>query len=140
MFTTSPDAIPSPSRRARAERDERLAGRDPDAQLEPFLEGEVADRERRPDRALGVVLVRVGRPEQGHHRIADELLDRAAAPLELGADAVVIRAEERRDSSGSSSSAFAVKPDEVAEEDGDDLSLRSVDRGHGVREYDVGGE
>ena len=44
--------------RARAERDERLAGRDADAQLESLLDREVADREGRADGALGVVLVR----------------------------------------------------------------------------------
>ena len=43
----------------------------------------VADRERRPDRALGVVLVRDRRAEDRHHRVADELLDRPAVPLEL---------------------------------------------------------
>ena len=43
----------------------------------------VADRERRADRALGVVLVRDRRAEQRHHRVADELLHRAAVALEL---------------------------------------------------------
>ena len=79
------------------EPDERLAGGDADSQLEPFLEREVADRERRADGALGIVLVRGRGTEQGHHRVADELLDGAAVPLELGADALVVRAEERLD-------------------------------------------
>ena len=34
MLTTSPDAMPSPGLGPRVERDERLAGRDPDAELE----------------------------------------------------------------------------------------------------------
>ena len=59
--------------------------------------GEVADRERRPDRALGVVLVRGRGAEERHDRVADELLDGAAVSLELGANALVVGAEERLD-------------------------------------------
>ena len=92
MLTTSPEAMPSPASGWASRRDERLAGRDPDAQLEPFLEREVADRERSADGALGIVLVRGRRAEERHHRIADELLDGAAVALELGADALVVRA------------------------------------------------
>ncbi len=58
---------------------------------------EVADRERRADGALGVVLVRGRRAEEGHHRVADELLDRAAVALELGTDALVVGPQERLD-------------------------------------------
>ena len=75
-----------------------------------LLDGEGADRERGAHGALRVVLVCCRRAEEGHHRIADELLDRAAAALELGRGAVVIRAGTARTSSGSSCSAFAVKP------------------------------
>ena len=64
MLTTSPEAMPSPASGLRVERDERLAGRDPDPELEPFLDREVADRERCADGALGVVLVRGRRAEQ----------------------------------------------------------------------------
>ena len=46
----------------------------------------VADRERRADGALGIVLVRDRRAEERHHRVADELLDRAAVALELRAE------------------------------------------------------
>ena len=80
----------------RVERDERLAGGDPDPHLELALLGErVADGERRADGALGVVLVRDGRPEDRHHGVADELLDGAAEALELGAHARVVGLEER---------------------------------------------
>ena len=69
-------------------------GRDPDAELEPLLDCEVADRERRAHGPLGIVLVRRRRAEERHHGVADELLDGAAVALELGADALVVRAEE----------------------------------------------
>ena len=92
VLTTSPDAMPSPASGRASRRDERLSGRDPDPKLEPLLEREVADRERRAHGALGVVLVGRRRAEERHDRVADELLDRAAVSLELGADALVIRA------------------------------------------------
>ena len=97
MLTTSPEAMPSPASGSRVERDERLARRDPDPQLELFLERELANRERCADGPLGVVLVRDRRAEQRHHGVADELLDRAAVALELRADALVVRAEHRLD-------------------------------------------
>ena len=62
-----------------------------------LLEREVADRERGADGALGIVLVRGRRAEERHHGVADELLDGAAVTLELRADALVVRAEERLD-------------------------------------------
>ncbi len=43
----------------------------------------VADCQRRADGTLGVVLVCLGQAEHGHHRVAAELLDRAAAALDL---------------------------------------------------------
>jgi hypothetical protein len=83
-----------------AERDQRLAGvdGDPDLHVEP-LEGlhVVADRERRPHRALRVVAVGRRSPEDGHDRVADELLDHAAERLELAANEVVVGREERPD-------------------------------------------
>ena len=109
--------------RACIERDERLAGRDPDAKLEPVLEGEVADRERCPHGALGIVLVRDGSPEERHHRVPDELLDGAAVALELAADASVVRAQKRVDVLGIHRLRALREADEVAEDDRDDLAL-----------------
>ena len=40
-------------------------------------------RQRGVERTLGVVLLRRRRPEDGHHRVAGELLDRAARELDL---------------------------------------------------------
>ena len=56
----------------------------------------VADRERRAHRPLGIVLVRDRRAEDGHDGVADELLDRAAVPLELAADRRVVRRRASR--------------------------------------------
>ena len=83
---------------ARLERDERLAGVDGDAHLQLALVADpVADRERRTDGALRIVLVCDGRAEDRHDGVADELLDRAAAALELGAQPLVIRPQDRFD-------------------------------------------
>jgi hypothetical protein len=41
--------------------------------------------------------VRSRRTKKRHHRVADELLDRAAEPLELGSQALVVRAKDRLD-------------------------------------------
>ena len=71
-----------------AARDQHLAGGDPDARLErdrralaqarqPLL-----DLQPRADRPQGVVLVDRGHPEHRAHRVADELLDAAAVPLD----------------------------------------------------------
>ena len=102
---------------------ERLAGRDPDAQLQVFLERELADRERCANGALGIVLVRRRRAEKRHHRIPDELLDGAAVALELFSDALVIRAEESFDVFGIHRLSPSREPDEVAEDHRDDLAL-----------------
>ena len=69
--------------RARREEDERLARVHCDPHVEAFVDEGVANRERTAHRALGVVLVGGGCSVDGHHRIADELLDPAAEPLEL---------------------------------------------------------
>ncbi len=63
----------------------------------PSSSANIADRERRAHRALGIVLVCDRRAEQRHHRVADELLDRAAMAFELRAHARVVRTEQRVD-------------------------------------------
>ena len=75
-----------------AQRHHRLTGVDAD----PHLQGEhriglvqlgdrLEDRERGPDSPLGIVLMRNGRAEDGHDRVAYELLDSASVGLDLGA-------------------------------------------------------
>ena len=77
-----------------ADRDGRLAGQHAGARLDPRAEpaDRVHELERRADRALGVVLVcDRGAPDR-HHRVADELLDRAAvAPDDVARELEVAR-------------------------------------------------
>ena len=83
----------------------------------------VADRECRADGPLGIVLVRDGRAEHRHHRVADELLDGAAALLELRSQPVVVRPQDRLDVLGIERLGARGEADEVGEENGDDLAL-----------------
>ena len=53
--------------------------------------------ERGPDRSLGVVLVRGRRAPDGHHRVADELLHRAAVPLDEPRAGVEVARQELAD-------------------------------------------
>ena len=83
-MTTSPATKPSPSLGLGAERDDRLAGVDrrPHREVEAGvflvqLGDRLEDPQRRPDGPLGVVLVRDRRAKDGHHGVADELLDGA---------------------------------------------------------------
>ena len=81
-----------------AELDDGFAGGDsgPDCKLELLRPRSARDRVDDPQpsahRALGIVLVRHRRAEDRHHRVADELLDRAAEALDLAGDTFVIRA------------------------------------------------
>ena len=81
--------------------DDHLAGRDPDPHLDladRVLGVErcdrVEDQQRSADGALGIVLVRDRDAEVRDDRVADVLLDRAAAALELGAEASVVELEQ----------------------------------------------
>jgi hypothetical protein len=111
--------------RARAERDQRLTGRDPDPHLQPgtLLRQPVPDRERRPHRPLRIVLVSHRRPEQRHHRIADELLDRAPEPLQLIPKARIVRREQRTHVLGVEPLGARRKADQVGKQDRDHLAL-----------------
>jgi hypothetical protein len=126
---------PLPLARPRVERDERLAGIDAgaDVQVEPLvrlvqLANRVADRQRRPHGALGIVLVRDGRPEQRHHRVAAELLERSSEPLELRTHARVIRGDHRLHVLGIEPLGAGGRADQVGEDDGDELPLLGRNR------------
>src|SRR5204862_4635540 len=87
--------------RVRVERDERLARVDADSevQIEPLVLGvelreRATDAQCRPDGAFGFALVSARRAEKGEDGVAPELLERAAVPLELGADAGRVRRDE----------------------------------------------
>jgi hypothetical protein len=87
------------------------------------LDNGLAHGERGTDGALGVVLVRDGRAEDRHHRVADELLHRPAEALDLRPQAPVVGREhgahvlrvELLRSSG--------EADQIGEEDRYDLAL-----------------
>ena len=86
--------------------------------------------ERRADGALGVVLVRDRRAPDGHHRVADELLDRAAVALDQRGGRSRSSAESSsRVSSASRSSEARREADQVGEEDGDEPPLGRGGRG-----------
>ena len=72
--------------------DDDLAGVDADPSLEPVLRDRGAHLRGGPNRAQGVVLVRDRDPEHGHHRVADELLDRAAVALDDRAEILEVAA------------------------------------------------
>ena len=107
--------------RPRAEGDERLARVHGRAEVE--VVDRVANGERRANGALRVVLVCGRSAEHGHDRVADELLDRAAVPLDLVAQPRVVRRKRRADVLGVEPLGAAGEADEVGEENGDDLPL-----------------
>jgi len=83
--------------RSRPKRDDCLARRHGRAhcELQPLLCVQLLDRvedaKRGPDGSLGVVLVGDRSSEDGHDRIADELLDGAAEALDLPLDSGMVR-------------------------------------------------
>ena len=120
--------------RARTECDHRLAGvdADPHLQLEPGLPlvqvgDRLQDAQAGADRPLGIVLVRYRCTEDGHHRVADELLDRAAEALDLAAEASVVGPDPRAHVLGVGRVRAGGETDEVTKENRDDLPLL----GHG---------
>ena len=114
----------------RADRHRRLAGEHarPRAQLRRAdLVAERRDRrdeiERGPYGPLGVVLGRGRRAPDGHHRVADELLDRAAVEADQSAAGVEVAREELPHLLGVARLGERREPDEVGEQDGDQAPL-----------------
>ena len=104
--------------------DERLAR----VHCEPHLNARPRRRPSRESRAprarrARVVLVHGRRPEHGDDRIADELLDRAATPLELLAYSRVKRRQLGAHILGIEPLRPRRRSDEVAEDDAHDLPL-----------------
>ena len=84
----------------------------------PEAPDRVDELERRPDGPLGVVLVGGRRAPDGHHRVADELLDRAAvAADDVARPARSSGVRSSRTSSASRPSAKGREADEVGEQD-----------------------
>ena len=111
------------------EGNDRLARRDgaTHGELQFVLLVQVLDRvedlQRGAHGAIRIVLVRGRRAEDGHDRVADELLDRAAEVLDLLFHARVIRTERRAHILGIGAIGARGEADEVDEQDRDDLSL-----------------
>src|SRR6266545_4340249 len=89
VFTTSPAAMP--------EEHEDLSGIDRDADLQVFTRHPhpVPDCKRGSHGALRIVLMSDRGSEERHHRIADELFDSPAVALELVAQVLPVRREQR---------------------------------------------
>ena len=121
--------------RTGAEGDDDLARVDPDPhrELKPLLQVQLVNRLQDPqagaDGPLGVVLMDDGGTEDRHHRVADELLHRAAVALDLPAQARVVRPHGRADVLGIGGLRAGCKPDQIAEEDGHELPLFARPRG-----------
>ena len=128
-----------------AERDDRLARVDG----EPYLQvecriGFVHLRDRGaygqscPHGTLGIVAVRDRRAEDRHDRVADELLDRSSERFDLGSQTRVVRTEDRTNVFGIELLGPSGEPDEVDEQDGDDLSLLAPFRRGAVQRASAG--
>jgi hypothetical protein len=99
------------------ERDQCLTGGDADVDLQVSAGGKLlTDRQGGPYGALGVILVRDGRAEDRHHRVAHELRDRAAVPLEDRAQVGVVRLQEPLHVLGVHSLGARREPHEVGEQ------------------------
>ena len=118
------------------ERDRRLAGETPpaarssgapDSSAEGGYRGD--EVERGPDGALGVVLLRDRRAPDRHHRVADELLDRAAVALDDAPGRVEVAGEQLADVLGVAPLGERREADEVGEQDGDEPALGGRRRG-----------
>ena len=110
--------------------DDHLAGRDADPHLDladrvlAVERGDrVEDQEAGAHRALGIVLVRDGDAEMRDDRVADVLLDGAAAALELGAQAAVVELEQAEDVLRVERLGERGRPDEVDEDERVELAL-----------------
>ena len=122
----SPISISPGSRRLLEPRGDvdRVAGREPllgagddlaGVHADPALDAELrasasAHLHRRPAGAQRVVLVQPRHAEDGHHRVADELLHRAAVRLDDRLHPLEVAGEQRLSASGSTDSPSAVEP------------------------------
>ena len=99
-----------------------LAGVDADPAVDAELRERLPHLDRRPARSQRVVLVRRRHAEHRHHRVADELLDRAAVPLDDRLHPLEVAREQSAKRLGIRPLAQRRRTGDVAEEDGDDLA------------------
>ncbi len=113
------------------ELDDCLPGVHRDSHLEPVLARPVPNGERGPNGPLVVVAESSRGAEDPHHGVTDELLYPAAEALELGANALVVRRQDRADVLGIELLGACGEPDEIDEDDRDDTPLLSRAAGLG---------
>jgi hypothetical protein len=113
-----------------AQRDDRLAGVDPDPDLKRecwVLLVQLRDRLQNPqpsaDGTLRVVLVRCRSPKHRHHRIPDKLLHRPPVALDLSTQPLVIRPQPRPHILRIHALRRRREPDQIAEQNRDHLPL-----------------
>ena len=129
VLTMSPGRDPLAPLRPRSQGDDRLSRchRGAHGQIEIPLLVQLVDRledsQARPRGPFRIVLVCDRGAEDGHHRVADELLDGSAEALDLDLQPFVVRPERRADVLGVGPVGAAGEADEVDEEHRDDLPL-----------------
>ena len=79
--------------------------------------------QRAPHRPLRVVLVHRRDAEHRHHRVPDELVEGAADVLDLGSQPGVVRPQQGPDILRVGPVGARREPDQVTEQDGDDLAF-----------------
>ena len=77
--------------------------------------------DRSPDGAQRVVLVQLGQAENGHHRVADELREHSAVPLDDRLDALEVVRQDMREGLRIESLPQTGRVDDIGEEDRDRL-------------------
>ncbi len=113
-----------------------LAGLDADPHFERTLESELVAKSPRalgdgkagPHRAQRVVLMHVGQPENGHHRVADELLGPATQSGQFFGGGVEEAPQHLASAFGVQSLREARRVHQVREQDCDQLALLSLDQ------------
>ena len=117
-----------------------LAGGDADPAVDPELGEGVSHLDRCPAGAKRVVLVQHGHAEHRHHRVADELLDRAAVRLDDSLHPLEVPREQRPQRLRIRRLAQCGRAGHVAEEHRHRLSLLSCGRRRLERRRAVGAE
>ncbi len=104
----------------RADGHRRLPGQDAGACLDPGTKGaDAVDQvERGADRPFRVVVVGDRRAPDGHHRVADELLDRAAVPADDVLALLEVARQELAHGFGVAAFGERRESDEIGEQDG----------------------
>ena len=108
-----------------ADRHGGFAGQHAGTRLDPLAQGPDRDHEVQcgPNGALRVVLVGRGRAPDGHHRVADELLDGATVPCDHVRRDLEVEAQGLADVLGVPLLGKRGEAHEIGEQDGDEAAL-----------------